>query len=548
MTSPSRSKSWQTLATHYLNLHSADTHISSLFEADPERCQRFSAEVEGIYLDYSKNLLTQETLQLLQELANESGLTQAIAAMYSGRHINSTENRPALHVALRSELPEAPPEFNAAVKATLDKMAGFVEQIHSGAWTGFTGKAINTVINIGIGGSDLGPAMVTDALASWHVPQLRSRFVSNVDPAHMHSALADADPETTLFIIASKSFTTLETHQNAALARRWYLSKGGSEAMLAQHFVAVSANVEKARSFGIAADNIFPLWDWVGGRYSLWSAIGLPIALSVGMPAFRSLLKGASSIDTHFQNAAFEHNIPMIMGMLSVWYGGFAGASSQVVLPYSQALNLFPAFLQQLEMESLGKSVTLDGEALQINSGPVVWGSPGTNGQHSFHQLLHQGTHLIPADFIAIKQTRFTADEPQHLHLLANCFSQSQALMQGKTAHEAQAELVAQGCDEESAGHLAKHKAIAGNKPSNTLLLDALSPQHLGSLIAIYEHKVFVESVIWHINAFDQWGVELGKQLSVKLYDALTASGECASFDTSTNELINRCRKAHARS
>ncbi|MCB1665993.1 MAG: glucose-6-phosphate isomerase [Pseudomonadales bacterium] len=542
MTSPSRSKAWQKLASHYLNLHQNGTTIASLFKADKSRFDQLQCQLDGLLFDYSKNLVTGDTLARLRDLADEAGLRDAIAAMYRGDKINTTEERPALHVALRTPLKDADPAFNAAVNKTLAQMEAFADKVHSGAWTGYTGQAIDTIINIGIGGSDLGPAMVTAALQHWQLPGIRTFFVSNVDPAHMRMTLSNASPETTLFIIASKSFSTLETHQNAALARRWYLDNGGDEKQVSKHFVAVSANVPRAREFGIAEENIFPLWDWVGGRYSLWSAIGLPIALSVGMKQFRALLAGARIADEHFRDAPFEKNIPVIMGLLSVWYGGFVGATSQVVLPYSQELHLFPAFLQQLDMESLGKSVEVDGNRLLVPSGLVIWGSAGTNGQHSFHQLLHQGTHYIPADFIGIVNSHFEADTDQHHHLLANCFSQSQALMWGKSQRQAFNELLAQGMAEAPAYALSKHKVIPGNKPSNTFLLDSLNPQTLGTLIALYEHKVFVESVIWHINAFDQWGVELGKQLGEKLYGALKADTACDSFDASTNGLINHCR------
>lgn len=541
MTNNGRRKAWLDLSAHYKEL-GAKTTIAGLFEADPQRFQRLSVEHGDILLDYSKTLLTEETLGLLQRLAEESGLPAAIRAMYRGDPLNATERRPALHVALRSTLPEADPELTEVVSETLSKMEGFVARVHTGEWKGYSDQPIRTVINIGIGGSDLGPAMVAQALHTWHLPQLSVHFVSNVDPTHMRETLAGADPATTLFIIASKSFGTLETHQNAKLARSWYLDNGGEERRIHRHFVAVSANVPKAVAFGIHPDNIFPLWDWVGGRYSLWSAIGLPIALAVGMNTFRELLSGASLMDEHFANAPLLQNIPVIMGLLAVWHTSIAGAASQVVLPYSQSLHLFPAFLQQLEMESLGKSVTLDGSAVTGPTGPAVWGSAGTNGQHSFHQLLHQGTHLIPADFIAIAHSPYPADKDQHLHLLANCFSQSQALMQGKNESEALDELLAQGMDRDQAKALAPHKVIAGNKPSTTLLLQRLSARNLGSLIAIYEHKVFVESVIWNINAFDQWGVELGKQLGEKLYGALHTAEHCERFDGSTNGLINYCR------
>lgn len=543
MTSPSRTKSWHELSEHFQQFKAESTTIADLFHDDPARFERYNIQKGDIFLDYSKNLINDKTLELLLQLAAEAGLTEAIKAMFRGDIINTTEKRRALHVALRTQLPDAPAEFNKVVAATLDKMSGFVQRIHDGSWTGYSDKPIRTVINIGIGGSDLGPAMVTEALTAWHVSQVNVHFVSNVDPTHMRETLATEDPQTTLFIIASKSFTTLETHQNAALARRWYLDNGGDANLVARHFVAVSANASKAEAFGIGTDNIFPLWDWVGGRYSLWSAIGLPIALAVGMDKFRELLQGASQIDQHFANAPLAANIPVIMGLLAVWHTGFAGASSQAILPYSQSLHLFPAFLQQLEMESLGKSVEVDGSPVQAATGSVVWGSAGTNGQHSFHQLLHQGTHLIPADFIGIVTTQYPADADQHTHLLANCFSQSRALMQGKDLETAHQELIASGMDENEAKALAPHKVIAGNRPSNTLMLQQLSAMTLGNLIAIYEHKVFVESVIWHINAFDQWGVELGKQLGEKLYSALTTENQCTEFDASTNGLINYCRK-----
>jgi len=541
MINDGRRKAWLDLSAHYKEL-GAKTTIAGLFEADPQRFQRLSVENGEILLDYSKTLLTEETLGLLERLAEDSGLPDAIRAMFRGDEINTTERRPALHVALRSALPEADPDLATVVSATLAKMEGFVARVHSGEWKGYSDQPIRTVINIGIGGSDLGPAMMAQALHTWHVPQLSVHFVSNVDPTHMRETLASADPATTLFIIASKSFGTLETHQNARLARSWYLDNGGAENRVDRHFVAVSANVPKAVAFGIHPDNIFPLWDWVGGRYSLWSAIGLPIALAAGMNTFRELLAGASLMDEHFATAPLRQNIPVIMGLLAVWHSNIAGAESQAVLPYSQSLHLFPAYLQQLEMESLGKSVTFDGSAVSGSTGPVVWGSAGTNGQHSFHQLLHQGSHLIPADFIGIVHSPYPADKDQHLHLLANCFSQSQALMQGKSEQEALSELLAQGMEKQQAEALAPHKVIAGNKPSTTLLLQRLSARNLGSLIALYEHKVFVESIIWDINAFDQWGVELGKQLGEKLYGALHSAGPCNSFDGSTNGLINHCR------
>ena len=542
MISPSRSKTWQKLASHYLNLHHNGTTISKLCQKDPKRFEKYQVKIDGVLLDYAKNFITEQSLATLRDLAKEAKLAEAIQAMFRGEKLNTTENRSVLHVALRTPLPEADPQYNADVKACLAQMTEFVHRVHEGDWRGHAGQAIQDVVNIGIGGSDLGPAMVYAALQRWRVPQINTHFVSNLDPAHMRECLAKLEPSTTLFIITSKSFNTLETRQNAELARRWFIDNGGPADQLDKHFVAATSNIEKACEFGIAKENIFPMWDWVGGRYSLWSAVGLSIALGLGMKVFNELLQGARIVDEHFRDTPFESNIPVIMGLQAVWYCDFVGANSQVVLPYSQELALFPSFLQQLEMESLGKSVEVDGSRLLVPSGPIVWGSAGTNGQHSFHQFLHQGTHYIPADFIGVVTPPYPEDAEQHSLLLANCFSQSRALMEGKSQKEAFNELVAQGLDEAMAYQLAKHKAIAGNKPSNTLLLDSLCPQTLGSLVAIYEHKVFVESVIWNINAFDQWGVELGKQLGEKLSTALSSTESCTAFDPSTNGLINYCR------
>ncbi len=542
MISPSRSKTWQKLASHYLNLHHNGTTISKLCKKDAQRFENHQVKIDGVLLDYSKNFVTPQTFSLLRELAKEAKLTDAIRAMFRGDKLNLSEDRAVLHVALRTPLKDADPRYNAEVNACLERMSDFVTKVHEGLWSGYSGLPIKNIVNIGIGGSDLGPAMVYAALQRWKVPHIDTHFVSNLDPAHMHECIDGLDPASTLFIVTSKSFKTLETRQNAELARKWFLNCGGSQEHLDKHFIAVTSNIEKACEFGIAQENIFPMWDWVGGRYSLWSAVGLSIALGLGMETFKQLLHGARIVDEHFRDAPLEANIPVIMGLQAVWYSDFVGANSQVVLPYSQELALFPAFLQQLEMESLGKSVELDGSRLLVPSGPIVWGSAGTNGQHSFHQFLHQGTHYIPADFIGVVAPPYPDDADQHTQLLANCFSQSQALMDGKSQKEAFHELVSQGMDEAQAYQLAKHKVIAGNKPSNTLLLDSLCPQTLGSLVAIYEHKVFVESVIWNINAFDQWGVELGKQLGEKLYTALSSADKCAAFDPSTNGLINYCR------
>ncbi len=542
MISPSRSKTWQKLASHYLNLHQNGTTVSKLCNNDAQRFENYQVKIDGVLLDYSKNFVSQQSLSLLRDLAKEAKLSDAIKAMFRGDKLNTTEKRSVLHVALRTPLVDADPRYNADVQACLEQMSGFVKRVHDGLWKGYTGQAITDVVNIGIGGSDLGPAMAYAALQRWKIAHIDTHFVSNLDPSHMHACIDSLDPATTLFIVTSKSFSTLETRQNAELARKWFLASSGSKTHLDKHFVAVTSNIEKACEFGIAQENIFPMWDWVGGRYSLWSAVGLSIALGLGMETFRQLLNGARIVDEHFRDAPFEANIPVIMGLQAVWYSDFVGANSQAILPYSQELALFPAFLQQLEMESLGKSVEIDGSRLLVPSGPIVWGSAGTNGQHSFHQFLHQGTHYIPADFIGVVTPPYPDDADQHNLLLANCFSQSQALMEGKSQKEAFHELVAQGMDEAQAYKLAKHKVIPGNKPSNTLLLDSLCPQTLGSLVAIYEHKVFVESVIWNINAFDQWGVELGKQLSEKLSSALNSRAPCVAFDPSTNGLINYCR------
>jgi glucose-6-phosphate isomerase len=532
------SAQWQALIEHQASL--SEQSIGGLFEENPGRFSQFSLEAGDLLLDFSKNLVNAQTLTLLDALATKASLDKAIAAMFAGEHINTTEDRPALHSALRS--PARDTEHGQLVHQTLDKMASFVDRVTSWQWQGYTGNPITDVVNIGIGGSDLGPAMVYTALANYQLDGIRCHFVSNVDPAHLEQTLESLDPATTLFIIASKTFTTMETMLNAQTARRWVLDACNDEKALAQHFVAVSANVEKAREFGIDDENIFPLWDWVGGRYSLWSAIGLPVALGLGMENFRALLAGAHTMDEHFRTAPFNENMPVLMALIECWTLNFLGAEARAILPYSQLLHLFPAFLQQLDMESLGKSVSLDGSPIESASGGIVWGSAGTNGQHSFHQLLHQGTHYMPADFIAIA-TSDSSNQEQHQQLLANCFAQSQALMNGKTLDEAHAELMQQGLSEEEASTLAPHKVIPGNQPSNTLMLKALTPQSLGSLIACYEHKVYSQSVILGINAFDQWGVELGKVLSTDIFAELAGDRETSKFDGSTNALINRCKR-----
>jgi len=536
--SPSRLPAWQALVQHQQSL--AGQTISQLFVANPARAEQYSLAAAGLFLDYSRNLIDDKGLELLRTLVDQAGLATAMEAMFKGDAINNTEQRAVLHVALRSPHRNSPEE--QLVHDALDRMETFVNTVTSWQWQGYQGDPITDVVNIGIGGSDLGPAMVYNALADQHLDGIRCHFVSNVDPAHLDQVLAQMNPATTLFVIASKTFTTLETRLNADAARRWFLASGGNEDDVSRHFVSVTTNLEEAGKFGISPDNIFPMWDWVGGRYSLWSAIGLPIALGTGMSSFRALLAGAHAMDEHFRSTPWAENLPVILALLETWTLNFQGAGSRAILPYSQNLALFPAFLQQLDMESLGKSVTRDGESLDLDTGGIIWGSAGTNGQHSFHQLLHQGTHLIPADFIAVASAG-DADIVRHQQLLANCFAQSQAMMNGKTLEEATAELLAQGLDENEAARIAPHKVIPGNRPSNTIVMDTLSPACLGALIAAYEHKVFVRSVILGINAFDQYGVELGKILSKDIYQALTDKNETTSFDPSTNSLINRCKK-----
>lgn len=535
------SPEWQALAQHQTAL--SKRPLNMLFGGNPDRFARFSLNTNGLLLDFSKNHIDTQALDLFNNLSQKAGLKEAIEAMFSGDVINNTEQRPALHVALRS--PEDQSENGQVVHQTLKRMTTFVDAVTRWQWQGFTGSPITDVVNIGIGGSDLGPAMVYSALSDFHLDGIRCHFVSNVDPAHLEQTLEDLDQGTTLFVIASKTFTTMETMLNAQSARRWLLDACDDSAdntkVLAKHLVAVSTNVEKAVEFGIPADNIFPMWDWVGGRYSLWSAIGLPVALGIGMDNFRALLAGAHDMDNHFRSTPATQNIPVMMALLDCWYQNFFATESRVVLPYSQQLHLFPAYLQQLDMESLGKSVTKEGAPVDVDTGGIVWGSAGTNGQHSFHQLLHQGTHLIPADFIAIAESA-SSNKEQHQQLLANCFAQSQALMDGKSLEAAISELLDRGMSEAEAARLAPHKVIPGNRPSTTLLLDKLSPQSLGSLIACYEHKVFARSVILGINAFDQWGVELGKVLSTGIYNELVNDGETSKFESSTNALINRCK------
>jgi glucose-6-phosphate isomerase len=517
------------------------THsLRRLFEEDKQRAFRFSLEVDGLYFDYSKNHITPEVIDSLCQFAKEQQLPEAIQALYSGQYVNNTEKRPALHTALRFQGTPCSQE-ETLVANTKAKMAECVKKIHARQWLGFSGKPIDTVINIGIGGSDLGPRMVVQALRSYK-QNIAVQFVSNIDGSDLLDKLEQCNPETTLFIIASKTFTTLETIENAQSARQWIIDHAGNTHSLNKHFIGITADTSKAEAFGIQTDNIFPIWDWVGGRYSLWSAIGLPIAIAVGMHRFEELLSGAHSMDKHYLQTEIKHNLPATAALITFWYSQFWQAKTHAILPYAQRLSQLPAFLQQLEMESLGKSVTRTGKNVDYSTGNIIWGAEGTNGQHSFHQLLHQGTECIPADFITLNTPTSTLRH-QHTHLQACCISQSQALLKGKTLADAENELRRQGFTEKEVQALAPHKVVLGNKPSNTLIMNELSPKTLGSLLAFYEHKVHTLGTLLDINPFDQWGVELGKQLSKPIHDALHGEPSSVNWDQSTLTLIDKLTK-----
>jgi glucose-6-phosphate isomerase len=524
-----QSPAWQALARHRDAL--AGTPIRALLAADATRADRFSLEAAGVFVDFSKNLVTDETIALLGALAREAGVEQRREAMFKGERINATEARPVLHVALRAPSNMAisvdGEDVVPQVHAVLAQMRRFSDAVRDGAWLGHTGRTITDIVNIGIGGSDLGPRMVCEALRPYGHARLTMHFVSNVDGADIDEVLRAVDPATTLFIVASKTFTTRETLKNAQTARAWLLASGAPESAVARHFVAVSTNAQAVAAFGIDTANMFAFWDWVGGRYSLWSAIGLPIALYIGADAFGELLAGAHAMDRHFAQAPLERNLPALLALLGVWYTNFFGAASHLVAPYDRYLHRLPAYLQQLDMESNGKTVTLDGERVDYATGPVIWGEPGTNGQHAFFQLLHQGSALIPADFIACMQPHHKLDA-HHAILLANCFAQTEALMNGAASPDE------------------PHRNFEGNRPTNTLCLDRLEPATLGALIALYEHKVFVQGAIWQINSFDQWGVELGKRLAVEIEREIAAPGKVATHDSSTNNLINRFKARRA--
>jgi glucose-6-phosphate isomerase len=531
---------WHALTAHFEQVR--DLHLRSLFAGDPSRGQRLVAEGAGLYLDYSKNRITDETVRLLLALADECGLRDRIEAMFRGEKINTTEGRAVLHVALR-----APRDASiildgdnvvSHVHEVLDRMVAFVGQVRDGQWRGHTGQRVRTVINIGIGGSDLGPVMAYEALKHYSSRDLSFRFVSNVDGTDFAEATRDVDPAETLFIVSSKTFTTLETMANAQAARRWVLNALGSEHAIGRHFVAVSTNAAAVAKFGIEADHMFGFWDWVGGRYSMESAIGLSTMIAIGPEHFRAMLAGFHAMDQHFRTAPFERNLPVLMGLLTIWYTNFFDASTVAVLPYEQYLKRLPAYLQQLTMESNGKHVRRDGTRVDYQTGPIYWGEPGTNGQHSFYQLIHQGTRLIPADFIGFGQTLNPLDD-HHDVLTANIFAQTEALAFGKTAQEVRVEGTAE--------RLLPHRTFEGNRPTNTILADRLTPETLGALIALYEHSVFTQGTVWQIDSFDQWGVELGKVLATRIVPELTSDGEpVLAHDSSTNALIRRYRRLKA--
>ncbi len=536
--------SWKALRDHHESM--AAVHMRDLFRSDPGRFDRFSIRWEDMIVDYSKHRITPETMALLLALARETDVEAWRDRMFAGEKINVTEGRAVLHTALRNRSGKPVmldgTDVMPGIRSVLAHMRAFSGAVRSGAWRGCTGKKITDVVNIGIGGSDLGPVMVTEALKSYADPSLRTHFVSNVDGTHIAETLKPLAPDTTLFIIASKTFTTQETITNARTARAWFLRGGGSEGDVAKHFVALSTNEKEAVKFGIDRNNMFEFWDWVGGRYSLWSAIGLSIAVAIGMDNFEELLAGAFAMDTHFRTAEPGKNIPLILALLGVWYNNFFGAATHAILPYDQYLHRFPAYFQQGDMESNGKQTSRDGAPVDYATGPVIWGEPGTNGQHAFYQLIHQGTRLIPVDFIAPLVSHNPVGE-HHALLLSNVFAQAEALMKGKTADEVRAELAAAGMKGASLENLLPHKIFEGNRPSTTILVKEITPRSLGELIAMYEHKIFVQGIIWNVNSFDQWGVELGKQLAGRIFPELASQGPVTTHDASTRGLINYYRE-----
>ena len=544
---PTTTAAWQQLKEHATEMK--QVHLRELFRDDPDRFSKYSLRLEDTLFDYSKNIFSAKTLALLQQLAAECKVPEAMEAMFNGDMINETEKRSVLHTALRnfsgqpvySEGEDVMPE----VKKVLRKMKTFSDAVHSGKFRGYTGKRLKYIVNIGIGGSDLGPQMVTEALRPYKVKDIETYFVSNVDGTHIVETLKKVKPDRTLFLIASKTFTTQETMTNAHTARDWFLKKAKDEKHIAKHFVALSTNKKEVVKFGIDKKNMFEFWDWVGGRYSLWSAIGLSIVLSIGYKNYEQLLKGGYSTDLHFRNTPFDRNIPVIMALLGCWYTNFFGAQSETILPYDQYMYRFAAYFQQGNMESNGKSTDRNGEKVTYSTGPVIWGEPGTNGQHAFYQLIHQGTPMIPCDFIAPAQTHNPVGD-HHPKLLSNFFAQTEALMNGKTEQEAEKELEKAGLTNEEISRLLPFKLFSGNRPTNSFLLKKITPYSLGQLIALYEHKIFVQGIIWNIFSFDQWGVELGKQLATRILGELEAAGDVSTHDSSTNGLINAWKKMKA--
>ena len=547
MTALTASPAWKNLEN--LATQIKTQHMRDWFTADPQRAEKFTQAVCGIELDFSKNLITDQVMQALQALASECQVIEKSQAMFAGEIINHTEKRAVLHTALRNfsgkpvlvDGEDVMPE----VLACQQKIQDFVASVHSGERKGYTGKSLKQIVAIGIGGSFLGPKIMSEALKPYWFEGVKVHYVANVDGCHIRDVLATVDHQETLIVMSSKSFTTQETLQNTLTAKAWFLGAGGSQQDIAKHFIAVSSNIKAATEFGMAEDNIFPLWDWVGGRYSLWSAIGLPIALTIGYDNYRELLQGAFEMDEHFQTAPIEQNLPLILALLGVWYVNFFGAQSHVLLPYYHYLRGFPAYVQQLDMESNGKRIAGSHTEVDYATGPIIWGSEGTNGQHSFHQLIHQGTVLVPADFMLPLNVP-NQDNTHHAMLASNCFGQTQALMQGKTFEECKADLASKGLEEATLESLATHKTMPGNKPSNTLLFNQVDPKTLGALVAMYEHKVFVQGAIWGVNSFDQWGVELGKELGNQVLDKLVNTDANLNFDASTNQLISKFRKANA--
>ncbi len=540
---PTELKSWKTLEEIKEN-RSFD--LRKLFRENPGRAGEFSASLDDIYLDYSKNLVDEEVMKALFDLAEEAGLKEGIDAMFSGEKINETENRAVLHTALRNFSDEPlfldGRDIKQDIRRVQNRMKAFADKVSDKKWLGFSGKPVTDIVNIGIGGSDLGPVMVTEALKPFWKAGLRVFFVSNIDGTHIAETLKKLKPETTLFLIASKTFTTLETMTNANTAKKWFLENGGSEKDIAKHFAALSTNVKAVTEFGIDTENMFEFWDWVGGRYSLWSAIGLSIACVIGYENFEKLLRGAYAADLHFKNTPFDKNIPVILGLLGIWYNNFFGAETHAILPYDQYMHRFAAYLQQGDMESNGKSTDRSGNPVSYQTGQIIWGEPGTNGQHAFYQLIHQGTKLIPADFIAPANS-FNPVGDHHRKLLANFFAQTEALMNGKTAEEAEAELKKAGKSPEEIKKLLPFKVFSGNRPTNSIIFRKLDPETLGKLIAIYEHKIFTQGLIWNVFSFDQWGVELGKQLATKILPELENKEKVSSHDSSTNNLINKFKE-----